>query len=130
MVLDSSAVVALLLKEPGYERLLDCMTEATVLGIGTPTLAETGIVLASRLGNRAFGMLGRFLAHFEVVEIPFEASHWQTAVEAWLRFGKGRHAASLNFGDCLAYAVARAAGQPLLFTGNDFRKTDVEPALR
>jgi ribonuclease VapC len=60
--------------------------------------------------------------------VPFGDAHYGTAVEAWLRFGKGRHPAGLNFGDCLSYATARLAGQPLLCTGEDFSKTDIEIA--
>ena len=126
MILDSSAVVSILLREPGHERLLAGVCAAPEAGIGAPTLAETGIVLAARMATDSRGMLARFLAEAAMTTIPFSDAHWSTAVDAWLRFGKGRHRAALNFGDCLAYATARIAGQPLLCTGDDFAQTDLE----
>ncbi len=87
---------------------------------------ETSIVLSARTGNDSRGILSRFLAEAAITTIPFGDAHWSTAVEAWLRFGKGRHPAALNFGDCLAYATARVAGRPLLCVGNDFARTDLE----
>jgi ribonuclease VapC len=68
------------------------------------------------------------LQKFEIVTVPFGEDHWREAVEAYGIFGRGLHAASLNFGDCLTYAVAKLAGQPLLFIGRDFSKTDLEIA--
>jgi ribonuclease VapC len=92
---------------------------------GTPTLAETGIVLQARLGNSAAGMLERMLDELGIQEVPFGEAHWREAVDAFRRFGKGRHAAGLNFGDCMTYAVARLAGEPLIHAGEDFRQTDI-----
>lgn len=126
MILDSSAVVALLLREPAHERLLLALSAAPALGIGAPTLVETTIVLSARLGRDARGLVSRFLDEADVTLIPFTEAHFGTAVAAWLRFGRGRHAAALNFGDCLAYATAKLAGRPLLFTGDDFPRTDIE----
>jgi ribonuclease VapC len=96
------------------------------VGIGTPTLAETGLVLAARLRRDPRDLVVRLLDEFSITEIPFGDEHWKEAVEAYLRFGKGRHKAQLNFGDCLTYAVARLAAEPLLFTGNDFAQTDLD----
>ncbi len=73
-------------------------------------------------------MLSRFLQEAGLTVIPFAEDHWRMAVEAYARFGKRRHAAGLNFGDCLSYAVARLSGQPLLFVGDDFSKTDLPRA--
>jgi ribonuclease VapC len=73
-------------------------------------------------------LLQRFVQAFDLVIIPFGDLHWQVAMEAYDRFGKGRHPASLNYGDCISYATAKLAGQPLLYKGNDFAKTDVESA--
>ena len=126
MILDSSAVVAILLREPRYESLLDTLCETAEAGIGAPTLVEAGIVLAARTKTDSRGLLARFLAEAAVITIPFSDAHFSTAVDAWLRFGKGRHPAALNYGDCLAYATARVAGQPLLCTGNDFAQTDLQ----
>jgi len=129
MIVDSSAVVAIFLQEPGHERLLTALTAAPGAGIGTPTLAETSIVLAARLGRDPRPQLSRFLQELELVEVPFGERHWRRATEAYLRYGKGRHPAALNFGDCMSYATASLAAQPLLFVGNDFPQTDIEPAI-
>jgi ribonuclease VapC len=128
VILDSSAVVALLLREPGHERLLATLATAPSVGIGAPTLVETTIVLSARLGRDARGLVSRFLDEADVTLVPFTDAHFGTALDAWLRFGRGRHPAGLNFGDCLSYATARIAGQPLLFTGDDFAQTDLEAA--
>jgi ribonuclease VapC len=127
MILDSSAVVAVALREPGADRVLAAMSAAPALGIGAPTLVETTIVLSARLGRDARGLVGRFVLEAEVAVVPFTDAHFGTALEAWLRFGRGRHPAGLNFGDCLAYATARVAGEPLLYTGTDFARTDLSP---
>ena len=128
MIVDSSAVVAVLLRQPGYEPLLERLGEAPGAGIGTPTLAETGIVLTARLGIGAKTLLARFLQESGLVVVPFGEEHWRTAVDAFLRFGKGRHPAALNFGDCLTYATARLAGEPILCLGDDFSRTDLKLA--
>lgn len=125
MIVDSSAVVAILLRQPGYEPLLDRLSQAQAAGIGAPTLAEAGIVLAARLGVVGKTLLARFLQESALVVIPFGEEHWRVAVDAFLRYGRGRHPAGLNFGDCLTYATARLAGEPLLCLGDDFAKTDL-----
>lgn len=126
MIVDSSAILAVLFSEPESERLIDALSSAVSTGIGAPTLAETAIVLGSRIGYEKRGILFRFIQEFDVAVIPFGDLHWLAAVEAYERYGKGRHTAALNFGHCLTYAVARLANQPLLFVGNDFSSTDVE----
>ncbi len=125
MVLDSSAVVAIHLKEPGYERLMDAIDRAEILLIGAPTLLETAMVLTTRLGQDARPVLYAFLRHLDVEVVAFHQEHVDAAVAAFLRFGRGRHPAGLNFGDCISYAVASVAGMPLLFTGEEFAKTDI-----
>jgi len=125
LILDSSAIVAILLKEPGHERLLECLAENPESGVGAPTMVETGIVLSARLGERGQTLLGRFTQAAELVILSCDAEHWTIAVQAFLRFGKGRHPAALNFGDCLTYATARLANEPLLCLGEDFAKTDL-----
>ncbi len=129
MIVDSSAIIAIVFREPGHERLIDALTTESSPGIGTPTLAETGIVLSARLQRNARGLLSRLIQDFGLVEVPFGEEHWRTALDAYLQFGKGRHPAALNFGDCLTYAVAHLANEPLLFTGKDFTHTDIRPAL-
>ena len=125
MILDSSAIVAVLLKEPGHERLLDRLTENPEPGVGAPTMVETGIVLSARLGERGQTLLARLAQAYELAILPCDAEHWTVAVGAFLRFGKGRHPAGLSFGDCLTYATARLAEEPLLCIGEDFAKTDL-----
>lgn len=128
MILDSSVIVAIVRREPGFEDLVEQLRQASSLGIGSPTLAEAGVVLEARLKVDARGVLERFLRDFEVATIPFGDLHWQESLAAFRRFGKGRHPASLNFGDCLTYATAKLAAMPLLYVGNDFSNTDLQPA--
>jgi ribonuclease VapC len=117
--------VAILLREPGYEQLVDKILGAEIVGVGAPTLCETGIVLSARFGNESRGLLERFLQELEVTEVPFGPVHWREAVEAFRRFGRGQHPAGLNFGDCMSYAAAALSNQPLLYKGDDFPKTDI-----
>ena len=128
-MLDSSAVVAVLRREQGYEGLATALDEATQIAIGAPTLLETGIVLMGRLGRAGRARVAQFLEHYGVVVIPFDGRHWHAAAEAFLRYGKGRHPAALNYGDCMTYATAQLAAHPLLPTGEDFAKTDVASVL-
>jgi ribonuclease VapC len=128
VIVDSSALIAIVTKEPGYDTLIEKLLVSPSAGMGTPTLTETGIVLGSRLGLDAGDLLARVVAAFDIVPVPFGEDHWREAVRAYVRFGRGRHPARLNFGDCLAYAIARLAGEPLLFVGTDFGHTDLEAA--
>lgn len=128
MIVDASVILAVVFREPGYDRLLDKLQAADVAAAGAPTLAETGIVLHARLGEASRGLLERILDELSIEEIPFGEIHWREAVDAFRRFGKGRHPAGLNFGDCLTYAAAKLAGEPLLFVGEDFTRTDLDAA--
>ena len=128
MTLDSSALIAILVSEAGSMDLIDRILEADVVRIGTPTLVETSIVLSSRRGKPSFKEVHRLIEELGVAVVPFGEAHWQTAATAYDRFGRGKHPAALNFGDCLAYAVAVTAGDSLLFVGSDFTKTDVRRA--
>lgn len=130
MVIDSSALLAVVFQEPGYAALVELLTNADLVAAGAPTLTETGIVLEARLGSAAHGMLERILDEFDIEEIRFGEVHWREAVDAFRKFGKGRHPAGLNFGDCLTYAVARLTGEPLLCVGDDFPETDLEVVAR
>ena len=125
MILDTSAIVAILIREPGFESVLARLTADPNPAVGTPTLAEAAIVLSARLGRDSRSLLTRFLTEASISVIPFGEFHFSAAVEAWLHFGKGRHPAALNFGDCLSYAVARLADTPLLCVGDDFARTDI-----
>ena len=128
MIVDSSAIVAVFFKEPGYDIIVKKLETSQFTGIGTPTLVETGIVLSARLGINAVPHLVRFIQEFQIIELPFDSDHWKLAVDAAIKYGKGRHPAKLNFGDCLSYAVAKLSGNPLLFTGHDFELTDISAA--
>ena len=128
MILDSSVIVSITLREPGHEELVSKLRSADSLGIGAPSLTEAGMVLSSRLGVEPPALLDRFLRDFGVVPVVFGEQHWREALDAFRRFGKGRHPAALNFGDCLSYATAKLADHPLLFVGDDFPRTDIEAA--
>jgi ribonuclease VapC len=128
MIVDASALLSVVFREPGYEAVLASLQSADFVAAGSPTLAETGIVLHARLGEDSRGLLERLLDELAIEEIPFGEIHWREAVDAFRRFGKGHHPAGLNFGDCLTYAAARLSGEPLLFVGEDFGKTDLEAA--
>jgi ribonuclease VapC len=125
LILDTSAIVAIVFREAEEEEFLRKIGTAVAVGVGAPTLAETAIVLAARLGEESQRLLFLLVQRAGIVVVPFGTAHWQLASEAWLRYGRGRHPAKLNFGDCLAYATARLAGRPLLCKGDDFSKTDL-----
>ena len=128
MLLDSSALVALVMAERQARAVFDALTAAPTRAIGAPTLVETAMVLAGRRAAASLGArsdLVLVMSRFEVAVLPFTQDHWLTAWAAFLRYGKGRHPASLNFGDCLTYAVARLSGLPLLCVGDDFAQTDL-----
>ncbi len=128
MILDTSALVAILFAEPGYLELVDRILEADRAGIGAPTLTETGLVFVGRGGGRTAEAIEGLIEELGVTVLPFGPAEWRVAVEAFRRFGRGRHAAALNFGDCLAYATAKTSRDSLLFVGKDFSKTDIKPA--
>lgn len=125
MIIDTSALVAIFLKEPGHERLVEAVADASAAAVAAPTLVEAGIVLSVRMRLDARPLLARFLHDFGIMVIPFGEDHWPEALDAFDRFGKGRHPAALNLGDCFSYAVASLAEQPLLCVGDDFHKTDL-----
>jgi ribonuclease VapC len=128
MILDSSALVAVILREFNHAELLAKIKAAPGIAIGAPTLLETLIVLTARLRGEPALALKELLRASDAEVIPFTEDHGRSALRAYMRFGKGRHPAALNFGDCLSYATAFIARQPLLFAGGDFSQTDIEPA--
>jgi ribonuclease VapC len=128
VVLDTSAIVAIHLKEPGHERLIEAIEGAQLVLVGTPTMLEAAMVLSARLGQDARPLLSAFVRHLRAEVVPFHEDHADAAIAAFLRFGRGRHPAGLNFGDCMSYSVAAVAGMPLLFTGSDFARTDIPRA--
>ncbi len=125
MILDSSALVAIALDEPERESFVAKINAADTVAVGAPTLAEAGIVLSSRAGADGAQVIAELVAASDVVIIDFGSRHWREAVSAWLRFGKSRHPAKLNFGDCLTYAAARVSGESVLAKGDDFAQTDI-----
>lgn len=125
MIVDSSALVAILLREDGWEALRSAVTEEEVVGIGAPTLLEVALVVSGRARRDRSEDVRRFVRDLGIIVISFEEEHARVAAEAFAHFGKGRHRAALNFGDCMSYAVAKLAGQPLLCTGEDFARTDL-----
>ena len=128
MIVDTSAILAIVFQVPGYEELALKIARAEEVGIGAPTLVECGIVLTARLEQDARGLLARFIKEANITVVPFTEMHYGISVGAWIRYGKGQHAAGLNFGDCLTYAVAKLADMPLLAVGNDFPQTDIRLA--
>jgi ribonuclease VapC len=130
VILDSSAIVAAVFEEPGGEHIAQVVGEADVCRIGAPTLVETTMVLVGREGTKGNLLLARFLQRRNFDVLSFSDAHWRVAQDAFGRFGKGRHPAALNFGDCLTYATAYVAGEPLLCIGNDFAQTDLELVLK
>ena len=127
IALDSSALIAILLHEPEADMLVDAIERADRLLIGAPTLLECRIVAAGK-SPRLPGDVRELIDGIRPETIDFTARHLEAATDAFERFGKGRHSAALNFGDCMAYAVARVAGCPLLYKGQDFARTDIRYA--
>jgi ribonuclease VapC len=129
MVIDSSALIAILMNEPDAERFASAIEAAELRLMGATSAFEAAIVIAGR--NRSAGMreLDILILEARIELVPFTADHYTIARDAWLRYGKSRHPARLNFGDCCAYATAKLAGEPLLFKGADFAQTDVESAI-
>jgi ribonuclease VapC len=125
MILDTSALVAVLRREPDKDRLIDRLLAAADVRISAGTLIETRIVAERDGGGQELLELTELLG-VEVVAV--DARQGELASEGFRRFGKGRHAAGLNFGDLFAYALARALDEPLLFKGDDFAQTDVKAA--
>lgn len=130
MIIDSSALLAVVLKEPDLDRYLDAMLAADRRRMSAANWFEAAMVVESRgdpTGRARFDDFVR-LAEIELVAVSVEQA--SLAREAWRLFGRGQHPARLNFGDCFAYALARAEGYPLLFKGSDFVHTDIVPALK
>jgi ribonuclease VapC len=126
VTIDSSALLAILLGEAGALDLVDQILEADTARIGATTVVETAIVLSSRRGKPSLDDVVELIEELGVTIVPFDTLQMSAAVEAFERFGRGRHKAALNFGDCLAYGTAAAARDSLLFVGQDFNKTDIK----
>ncbi len=130
IVVDTSALAAVVFGEPDAEALLAVMSKsAGDLAISAATAVEVGIVVEAKQGADAAADLRWLLSVLSVRSVPFDEVQAAAAVAAWRRFGKGRHQAGLNLGDCCSYALAKVEGAALLFKGNDFAQTDIASAL-
>lgn len=129
MVIDTSALLAILFAEPEAVALAQKITESDARLISAVSLLEASIVVAARKGSEGSAALDEIVTALAPEIVPFDASQAHVALNAWRNFGKGRHPAGLNFGDCCSYALARSTEMPLLYKGNDFGKTDVISAL-
>jgi ribonuclease VapC len=129
IVVDTSALIAIFDREPDAALYADAIAEADSPLISAATLLELHIVMLNRHGGRAGQIVDRLIqdAGFQIEH--FTAQHLELAREAYVRYGKGRNGAGLNYGDCFSYALAKATGLPLLFKGSDFSKTDLVAAL-
>lgn len=125
MVIDTSALVALLGMEPEAARLAQAIDADSVRLLSAAALVESSMVVEFRHGDAAVRELDLLLAKANVLVEPVTAEQAEIARQAWRRFGKGRHRAGLNYGDCFSYALAQATGEALLFKGEDFPLTDV-----
>lgn len=125
MVIDASAIVAILFDEPDRARFCGSHRSRLAASALAVTLVETTMVVEGRKGPPAERMVDRFVEEGEIEVLPVSIGHAQLACDAFRAFGKGRHAAGLNLGDCFAHALAKASGEPLLFKGDDFSQTDI-----
>ena len=126
MVIDSSALIAILCDEPeryDFNRKIEADSRRL---ISTASVLETSIVLENRYGEEAYRELDFFLLKAGIDICPFDTEQRSIARRAYRQYGKGRHRASLNYGDCFSYALAKQTGEPLLFKGNDFSQTDIQ----
>jgi ribonuclease VapC len=125
MVIDTSAFVAILTGEPERTRFIESIEAAEARLVSAASFVKTSIVIESRYGPEGLRDLDLFLATADASIVPVDNDQAHAARRAFSRFGKGRHRASLNFGDCFSYALATTRGEPLLFKGDDFVHTDV-----
>ena len=128
MIVDSSAVLAILFSEPDARRHAGAIMAASPCRMSVANVLEASIVVERRGGDATAHELDTLLNSAEIELVPVTIEHLEAARRAWRRFGKGNHPAALNFGDCFAYALAKATGEPLLFKGEDFAQTDIEAA--
>jgi ribonuclease VapC len=129
IVIDSSALVAILRDEPDQRILIDTIVDFGGPCISTATYVETAMVMELRWGPAGARELDALIDDVGIAMMPFDQAQAKAAREAFRRYGKGRHRAALNLGDCFAYALAKTLESPLLFKGNDFALTDIKRAL-
>ncbi len=128
MVIDSSAIIAIAFREPEAEKIIAAILAAPERLMPVANWLEVMIVVESRFGREAANEARLILEELEVRPLPMDAMQLHESVDAWRRYGKGRHRAALNMGDCCAYAAAMSLGQELLFKGDEFARTDVAVA--
>ena len=128
MILDTSALVAILYREPEAAAFAQCIHDADVCRISVASYVELSMVIEKQLGPEGMRQAEAFFRRAGVAIEPVTVDQGELARQAFLDFGKGRHKAGLNFGDCFSYALAKAMGEPLLFKGNDFGETDIPAA--
>jgi len=126
MVIDTSALLAIFLAEPERQNFLERIRQDGSRLLSAPNALETSIVLEARRGEVAGREFDLFLHRLNIEIVPVDAAQVEVARAGWRKYGKGRHPAGLNFGDCFAYALSKTSGEPLLAKGNDFSKTDVQ----
>ena len=129
MVIDTSALAAIFLAEPERQLFRDLILQADSRLVSAANVLETGIVLEAKKGEALGREFDLFVARASLHVVPVDGEQIELARSAWRKYGKGRHRAALNFGDCFAYALAKELDEPLLFKGEDFRHTDIEPAV-
>ncbi|MGA2002073.1 MAG: type II toxin-antitoxin system VapC family toxin [Terriglobales bacterium] len=125
-MIDTSALVAIFLGEPERKQFQELILQPGKRLVSAASVLETGIVLESKRGEAAGREFDLFVVRVNIEIVPVDAEQVEVARSAWRRYGKGRHAAGLNFGDCFAYALAKLSGEKLLAKGEDFRRTDAE----
>jgi ribonuclease VapC len=125
MVIDTSALVAILKREPERRAFIEAIEAADARLMSVATFVEISIVIEARHGAEGLRDLDHLIGRAGIEFVPVNADHGTLAREAFSRFGKGRHRAGLNYGDCFSYALAISTGEPLLFKGDDFLHTDV-----
>ncbi|HXA23868.1 MAG TPA: type II toxin-antitoxin system VapC family toxin [Acetobacteraceae bacterium] len=126
MVIDTSALVAVLLQERDADRVAQAIDAGSPRLLSAASLLEASIVIASRKGEAGGRELDLLMYRAGIEVVAVDQNQAETARATWRRFGKGRHPAGLNYGDCFAYALARSSRLPLLFRGNDFSQTDID----
>ncbi len=126
VVIDTSALLAILLGEPERGKFLQLLSESETRLLSTANALETAMVVESRRGEAAGRELDLFLHRTKIEMVAVDAEQFSIARFAWRKFGKGRHPAALNFGDCFAYALTKTSREPLLAKGEDFRRTDLQ----
>lgn len=129
MILDTSALAAIFFGEPEVDLYTQIIHDAERCPISAANFVELSMVIESQIGPDAGRQCDVFFRRAEILIEPVTVEHAHLARQAFIDFGKGRHPPKLNFGDCFAYALAKAAGEPLLFKGEDFSKTDIRAAL-